>query len=67
MKQMALALLLTPALALAQPSWQSSEPTTDEPVELEFDGRVINATGMQANLETNELKLLADVNGKFMP
>ena len=46
---------------------ETREAFTDEPVELEFDGRVINATGMQANLETNELKLLADVNGKFMP
>jgi len=40
--------------------------TTDR-VTLAFDSRRLNARGMQANFETNNLKLLSDVNGKFVP
>lgn len=40
---------------------------TSHKVILEFDGRIINATGMHANFETNELQLLSNVNGKFLP
>lgn len=36
-------------------------------VVLEFGDRLLNATGMEANLATNSLKLLANVNGKFTP
>lgn len=40
---------------------------TKEDVTLEFGDRVVYATGMEANFETNNLKLLADVNGTFLP
>lgn len=40
---------------------------TTEDVTLEFEGRQIDATGMQANFETNSLKLLSNVNGRFLP
>ncbi len=43
------------------------QASTKNKVELEFDGRIINATGMHANFETNEIKLLSNVNGKFTP
>ena len=43
------------------------EATTDRKVVVEFDGRRLNATGMLANLETNRLELLSNVNGKFNP
>lgn len=41
--------------------------STDQPVEIEYDGRIVNATGMNAELETNRLDLLSNVNGKFTP
>jgi LPS export ABC transporter protein LptC len=41
--------------------------TTDADVTLEFDGRTIEAKGMLANFETNEVKLLSDVHGRFLP
>jgi LPS export ABC transporter protein LptC len=43
------------------------QANTTRKVTLEFDGRTVNATGMHANFETNELKLLSNVNGKFLP
>jgi len=43
------------------------EATTEARVKLDFDGRVINAKGMEANFETNDLKLLSNVSGKFLP
>jgi LPS export ABC transporter protein LptC len=36
-------------------------------VQLDVDGRIVNATGMEANFETNDLKLLSNVSGKFLP
>ena len=39
---------------------------TTEDVTLEFEGRQLDATGMQANFETNNLKLLSNVNGRFL-
>jgi lipopolysaccharide export system protein LptC len=41
--------------------------TTDADVTLEFDGRTIAAKGMLANFETNEVRLLSDVHGRFLP
>lgn len=41
--------------------------TTTDDVILEFEGRQIDATGMQANFETNNLRLLSNVNGRFLP
>jgi len=43
------------------------EATTNRKVIVEFNGRKVNATGMLANLETNRLELLSNVNGKFLP
>jgi LPS export ABC transporter protein LptC len=40
---------------------------TTEDVTLEYGGRIIDATGMQANFETNDLKLLSNVHGRFLP
>jgi LPS export ABC transporter protein LptC len=40
---------------------------TLEKVAIEYDGRVLNATGMSADFEKNQLKLLSNVNGKFLP
>jgi len=41
--------------------------STKNRVTLVFDNRRLNATGMVANFETNNLKLLSNVNGKFTP
>ncbi len=41
--------------------------STEADVRLEFGGRVIDATGMQANFETNEVQLLSNVHGRFLP
>lgn len=41
--------------------------TTDQPVSIDYNGRKINATGMRANFEKNQLSLLSNVNGKFLP
>jgi LPS export ABC transporter protein LptC len=43
------------------------QANTTARVQLDFDGRVVNATGMEANFETNDLKLLSNVSGKFLP
>jgi len=43
------------------------QASTNSKVEIEFDERIVNATGMHANFETNEIKLLSNVNGKFIP
>jgi len=43
------------------------EASTDGEVTVDYNGRILNALGMRANLESNEVKLLADVNGKFIP
>jgi LPS export ABC transporter protein LptC len=43
------------------------EASTTDKVEIEFNGRILYATGMRANLESNDLKLLSNVNGKFLP
>jgi LPS export ABC transporter protein LptC len=41
--------------------------STKNRVTLVFDNRRLNATGMVADFETNNLKLLSNVNGKFTP
>jgi LPS export ABC transporter protein LptC len=46
---------------------ETRQAETAHKVILEFDGRIVNATGMRANFETNELQLLSNVNGKFLP
>ncbi len=43
------------------------EASTDGEVTIDYNGRILNALGMRANLESNQVKLLADVNGKFIP
>jgi len=43
------------------------QASTASRVQLEFGGRIVNATGMEANFETNDLKLLSNVSGKFLP
>jgi LPS export ABC transporter protein LptC len=43
------------------------QASTTSRVQLDFDGRIVNATGMEANFETNDLKLLSNVHGKFLP
>lgn len=45
----------------------TKQANTQEKVRLDFDGRVVNAKGMEANFETNDLKLLSNVSGKFQP
>ncbi|MBT8422471.1 MAG: LPS export ABC transporter periplasmic protein LptC [Gammaproteobacteria bacterium] len=40
---------------------------TNEKVTLLFEERRLNATGMEADFATNNLKLLSNVNGKFIP
>lgn len=41
--------------------------TTDKKVTLLFEARRLNATGMEADFKTNNLRLLSNVNGKFTP
>lgn len=41
--------------------------STQNRVTLLFDNRRLNATGMVADFETNNLKLLSNVHGKFIP
>jgi len=41
--------------------------TTNKKVTLLFEQRRLYATGMEADFKSNNLKLLADVNGKFNP
>ena len=43
------------------------QATTQQKVVIEYDGRELNATGMQADFEANRLNLLSNVNGKFAP
>jgi LPS export ABC transporter protein LptC len=43
------------------------QASTDQEVVIEFSGREINATGMRADFESNQLNLLSNVNGKFVP
>lgn len=43
------------------------DASTDADVTLEFGGRVVDATGMQANFETNDVQLLSNVHGRFLP
>jgi len=46
---------------------ETLQANTEEKVVIESNGRILNAIGMQANFETNQLKLLSNVNGKFTP
>lgn len=43
------------------------EASTDGEVTVDHNGNILNALGMRANLESNQVKLLADVNGQFIP
>jgi LPS export ABC transporter protein LptC len=43
------------------------QATTQQKVVIEYNGRELNATGMKANFEANQLDLLSNVNGKFAP
>jgi len=43
------------------------EARTADAVVIDYNGRLLNALGMRANLATNQLELLADVNGQFTP
>ncbi len=40
---------------------------TERPVDIEYDGARVTATGMRAFLKEDRLQLLSDVNGKFIP
>ena len=41
--------------------------STKKRVRLSFNDRQLNATGLQADFSANNLKLLSNVNGKFIP
>ena len=43
------------------------QATTRQKVVIEYNGRELNATGMQADFEANRIDLLSNVNGKFAP
>lgn len=43
------------------------EATSRREVAIDYNGRVLNAVGMRANLQSKQLTLLADVNGQFIP
>ncbi len=43
------------------------QASTDKRVTLTFEDRRLNATGMRADFETNNLQLLSNVHGKFNP
>ena len=43
------------------------QATTQQKVVIEYNGRELNATGMNADFEANQLDLLSNVNGKFAP
>ena len=43
------------------------EARSTREVAIDYNGRILNAIGMRADLERNQLKLLADVNGQFVP
>lgn len=40
---------------------------TEQQVIVEFDEQKVNATGLRADLERNQFKLLSNVSGKFFP
>ena len=40
---------------------------TKQPVVLDYEGQIVNAVGMEADLKRNRVKLLSDVNGEFTP
>jgi lipopolysaccharide export system protein LptC len=46
---------------------ETQEASTDGEVTIDYNGRILKALGMRANLKSNQVKLLADVNGKFIP
>ncbi len=46
---------------------ETLEANTDRRVTLTFADRRLNATGMRADFETNNLQLLSNVHGKFNP
>jgi LPS export ABC transporter protein LptC len=43
------------------------EASSSSEVAIDYDGRILNAVGMRANLESKQLTLLAEVNGQFTP
>ncbi len=43
------------------------QATTRLKVVIEYNGRELNATGMKADFEANQINLLSNVNGKFLP
>ena len=43
------------------------QATTRQKVVIEYNGRELHATGMEADFEANRLNLLSNVNGKFEP
>ena len=46
---------------------ETRQAETKQKVAIDYNGRILNATGMEANFETNRLNLLSNVNGKFAP
>jgi lipopolysaccharide export system protein LptC len=52
----------TQSLAL---DMQSNVATTDEPVEIEFAGQQLHATGLKADMKNERLQLESAVNGNF--
>jgi LPS export ABC transporter protein LptC len=45
----------------------SRQARTEEPVVVDYDGQIVNAVGMEADLKRNRIKLLSKVNGEFSP
>ena len=43
------------------------EASSAREVAIDYNGRILNAVGMRADLARNQLRLLADVNGQFVP
>jgi LPS export ABC transporter protein LptC len=43
------------------------EARTNDEVIVDYDGRLVNATGLEADLKRNRLKLLSNVHGNFAP
>ncbi len=58
------AIINTESLAIEPATMQAS---TEKYVRLTFNDRHLNATGLQADFAANNLKLLSNVNGKFIP
>jgi LPS export ABC transporter protein LptC len=46
---------------------QQERITTDAPVELTWEGQVLRARGLVANLKTERVRLESKVNGRFIP